>query len=92
MISLAAGVVMTTGLEKLVLSFSGRDANINMCVCVCVCVYTQTSHHVYLLCRKPWIFQSSASASPSNLVKISFRALNQLEGRFGVWFLCAAFE
>ena len=56
------------------------------CVCVCVCAYTQTSHHVYLWCRKPWTFQSSPSASPSSLVKISFRALNQLEGGFGGWF------
>ena len=83
MISLAAGVAMTTGLEKLVLSFSGRDANTGVCVCVCVCVYTQTSHHVDLWCRKPWTSQSSPSASPSSLVKISFRALNRLEGGFG---------
>ena len=85
MISLAAGVAMTTGLEKLVLSFSGRDANtgVYVCVHVCVCIYTQTSHHVYLWRRKPWTSQSSPSASPSSLVKISFRALNQLEGGFG---------
>ena len=85
MISLAAGVAMTTGLEKLVLSFSGRDANtgVCVCVCVCVCVYTQTSHHVDLWCRKPWTSQSSPSASPSSLVKISFRALNRLEAGFG---------
>lgn len=35
MISLAADVAMTTGLEKLVPSFSGRDANTGVCVCVC---------------------------------------------------------
>ena len=50
MISLAAGVAMTTGLEKLVPSFSGRDANtgVYVCVRVCVCVYTRRPPIMYI--------------------------------------------